>query len=229
MRGFTLPPPAHAHLPDMRQKLLAEFFGTFALVFVGTGSVVADVMHDGALGMLGIAVCFGFVVTAVIYAIGDLSGAHINPAVTIAFAVAGRFEWKDTLPYIVAQCLGSVSASIFLAWLFPTSPSYGQTVFAIPVTQAFALEVVLTFLLMWIVMQVATGSKEVGIMAGLAIGVAVMVLAAVGGLFTGASMNPARSFGPAIVGNALDSLWLYWTAPFVGAILAIYAWRAMRT
>ena len=213
----------------MRQKLLAEYFGTFALVFIGTGSVIADVMNEGALGMLGIAVCFGFAVTAVIYSIGDLSGAHINPAVTVAFAVAGRFAWSDTLPYILAQSLGSISASILLAWMFPEAGSYGQTVFSIPVTQAFALEVVLTFLLMWIVMQVATGSKEVGIMAGLAIGVAVMVLAAMGGLFTGASMNPARSLGPAIVGEALPSLWLYWTAPFVGAVLAIYAWRAMRT
>jgi aquaporin NIP len=206
----------------MTRKLLAEILGTFGLVFTGCGAVVVNGATDGAVGHLAICTVFGLVVMAIVYAFGDVSGAHINPAVTIAFWVSGRFPFKEVLPYIGAQVLGSTAACALLWYLFPEDSTYlGATLVSGTIMQSFVLEVVITFLLMLIIIMVATGSKEVGTLAGIAIGAAVAVLALMGGPISGASMNPARSLGPALVSGNLEHIWLYIAAPIMGAVLAV--------
>lgn len=206
----------------MARKLLAELIGTFALVFAGCGAIVVNEVSGGALGHLGICTIFGLIVMAVVYSFGDVSGAHINPAVTIAFWLSGRFPVKEVAPYIVAQVLGAIGASALTLFLFPDDSTYlGTTLVSDTVTQAFVFEGVITFLLMLIIIMVATGSKEVGTLAGIAIGAAVAVLALLAGPITGASMNPARSLGPALVSGHLEHIWVYIAAPILGAALAV--------
>lgn len=205
----------------MTRKLLSEFLGTFGLVFTGCGAVVVNDLTGGVIGHLGICTVFGLVVMTMVYSFGDVSGAHINPAVTIAFWLSGRFPLKEVGPFIVAQCVGSTAACVLLWYLFPTNEYYGATLVSDTIMQSFVLEVVITFLLMLIIIMVATGSKEVGTLAGIAIGAAVTLLALVGGPISGASMNPARSLGPALVSGHLENLWLYFVAPIMGAALAV--------
>mgnify|MGYP000595600425 CR=1 FL=1 len=206
----------------MARKLLAELFGTFALVFTGCGAIVVNEISGGAVGHLGICTIFGLIVMAVVYSFGDVSGAHINPAVTIAFWLSGRFPLKEVGPYVVAQVLGAIAASALTLYLFPADSTYlGSTSISDTVMQGFVFEVVITFLLMLIIIMVATGSKEVGTLAGIAIGAAVAVLALLAGPITGASMNPARSLGPALVSGNLEHIWLYIVAPILGAALAV--------
>ena len=206
----------------MARKLLAELFGTFALVFTGCGAIVVNEVSGGAVGHLGICTIFGLIVMAVVYSFGDISGAHINPAVTIAFWLSGRFPLKDVGPYVIAQIIGAVAACALLWFLFPTDSTFlGATLVSDTVMQSFVLEVAITFLLMLIIIMVATGSKEVGTLAGIAIGAAVAVLALMGGPISGASMNPARSLGPALVSGNLEHIWLYIIAPIIGAALAV--------
>ena len=206
----------------MRRKLLAEVLGTFGLVLTGCGAIVVNQISDGAIGHLGICTIFGLIVMSMVYAFGDVSGAHINPAVTIAFWLSGRFPLKEVGPYIAAQCLGSVIACLLMSFLFPEDTTYlGATLVSDTVSQAFWFEVVITFLLMLIIIMVATGSKEVGTLAGIAIGAAVAVLALLAGPITGASMNPARSLGPALVSGHLENIWIYVAAPIIGAALAV--------
>ncbi len=206
----------------MTRKLLAEVLGTFALVFTGCGAVVVNGATGGAVGHLAICTVFGLIVMAVVYAFGDVSGAHINPAVTIAFWVSGRFPFKDVFPYVGAQLVGSVVACAVLRYLFPDDATFlGASLVSGTVAQSFVLEVVITFLLMLIIIMVATGSKEVGTLAGIAIGAAVAVLALMGGPISGASMNPARSLGPALVSGNLQHQWVYLVAPVLGAVLAV--------
>lgn len=206
-------------------KYVAEALGTFSLVFAGTGAAVANDVSGGDVTHVGIALTFGLIVLAMIYAIGDISGAHINPAVTIAFCVAGRFESRHVAPYMIAQCLGAVAASFLLVWLFPDSKSYGATVpmAGLSALKAFLIEVILTWLLMFVVLGVSTGSKEKGLLAGLAIGSTVALEALFAGPLTGASMNPARSLGPALATFQLASLWIYLVATPLGAILAVFS------
>ena len=209
-------------------KYLAELIGTFALVFCGTGAIMINEVSGGTIGHLGIAFTFGFIVTAMIYSIGEISGAHINPAVTIAFAVAGTFPAKQILPYILAQMIGALLASGILRLLFPEVGTMGETLPSGSVWQSFVLEIILTFFLMFVIINVATGSKEVGIMAGLAIGITVLLEAMFAGPISGASMNPARSFAPALVALNFTQLWIYLTAPVIGAVASIYAWKAIK-
>lgn len=206
-------------------RYIAEVVGTFALVFCGTGAIIIDGVSNGALGNIGIAITFGLIVMAMIAAVGEVSGAHFNPAVTIGFWVAKRFDSKEVLPYIIAQTIGAFMASGILRFLFPDSLTMGETLPAGPCLQTFILEVILTFFLMFVIIHVATGSKEQGIIASLAIGGTVLLEALFAGPITGASMNPIRSIAPAMVNLNFQHLWMYIVAPIIGAVLSIGAWR----
>ena len=210
------------------KSLLAEFLGTAALVFAGTGAIVINDISGGAIGHAGIAITFGLIVLAMIYTFGDISGAHLNPAVTIAFSVAGRFDAARVAPYIVAQMSGAIGASLILRALFPEHPTLGATLPAGPLSQSFILEIILTFILMLVVLSVSTGAKEKGITAGIAIGAVIALEAMFAGPICGASMNPARSLAPAIISGNKSALWLYLSAPILGALLAIPACVGVR-
>lgn len=199
---------------------LAEALGTFALVFAGCGAIVVDGLYGGVLGHLGVCAVFGLVVTVMIYAVGNISGAHINPAVSIAFFIAGRLNGRLLLPYIGSQLAGALIAAALLRFLFPEHTSLGATLPSGSTTQSFVLEVVISFLLMFVILNVSTGHMEKGIMAGVAVGATVALAALFAGPVSGASMNPARSLGPALVSGQLESLWIYLTAPVLGTILA---------
>lgn len=205
----------------MRAPLLAEFLGTFALVFAGTGAIVINGVSGGAITHVGIALTFGFIVLAMIYTFGDVSGAHLNPAVTIAFAAARRFAWRDVPGYVAAQTTGALAASGLLRLLFPTAAKLGATLPAGPALQSFVLETVLTALLMLVVLNVSAGAKEKGITAGIVVGSVIALEAMFAGPVSGASMNPARSLAPAVVSGHLEHLWIYLTAPTLGALLVV--------
>lgn len=206
----------------------AEFLGTFALVFCGTGAVVIDQQSGGAVTHVGVAITFGLIVMSLIYSLGDISGAHLNPAVSIAFTIAKRFSIKQLPGYIISQLLGASLASLVLKLLFPANQLLGATMPAGSEMQSFILELILTFFLMLVIMNVATGSKEQGMFAGLAIGSVVGLEAMFAGPACGASMNPARSFAPAIASGHLEHLWLYIVAPVIGAALAIPIWKYLK-
>jgi aquaporin NIP len=207
------------------QKFLAEFIGTFALVFCGTGAIIIDQETGGAVTHVGIAITFGLIVMAMIYALGNISGAHINPAVTIAFTIAGRFKMKEVLLYIISQVAGALAASLTLKYLFPANDTLGTALPAGNAMQSFILEFLLTFFLMLVIINVASGSKEQGMFAGLAIGSTVLLEAMFAGPICGASMNPARSLAPAIVSGHTEYLWVYLAAPVLGAALATPVWK----
>ena len=210
---------------NIKGSYIAELIGTFTLVFCGTGAIVINEVSGGAVSHAGIAITFGFVVMALIYAFGDISGTHINPAVTIAFTIAGKFPKNEVLPYIIFQSIGGILASLVLTYLFPENELLGGTYPAGSAEQSFILEFLLTFFLMLIIIFVATGSKEKGIMAGLAIGGTVLIEAMFAGPICGASMNPIRSIAPALVSGHWEHQWLYVLAPITGAILSIGAWK----
>jgi len=210
------------------RKLPSEALGTFALVFAGTGAIVIDHASGGAITHPGIALTFGLIVLAMIYTFGDVSGAHFNPAVTIAFAAAWRFPWREVPGYIAAQALGAFAASGLLRFLFPSDEKLGATLPAGTATQSFVLELVLTFLLMLVILSVSTGAKEKGITAGIAIGAVIGLEAMFAGPICGASMNPARSLSPAVVSGHLEHLWVYLAAPVLGALLATPACALVR-
>jgi aquaporin NIP len=207
------------------KKYISEAIGTFAMVFCGTGAIVINQESNGAITHVGIAITFGLIVMAMIYALGDISGAHLNPAVTIAFTVAKKFEIKQVFPYIISQFSGALLASVTLHLLFPTNELLGATLPAGSDLQSFVLEFVLTFLLMFVILNVAHGSKEQGMMAGLAIGSVVLLEAMFAGPICGASMNPVRSLAPAIVSGHLEHLWIYLVAPVLGAITSVLIWK----
>jgi len=203
------------------RKLAAELFGTFALVFAGTGAIVINDVRDGMVSHVGIALTFGLVVLALIYALGDVSGAHLNPAVTLGFLFARRFPARWVVPYLVSQCSGALLASFLLRQLFPDQGSLGATRPTGPVMQSFWLEVILTLLLMFVILSVSTGAKEKGLLAGVAVGAVIALEALFAGPICGASMNPARSLAPAVVSGQLGGLWIYLVAPFLGAASAV--------
>jgi aquaporin Z len=212
----------------MGRKLVAEFFGTFTLVFAGTGAIVVNDVHGGAVTHVGIALTFGLVVLAMIYAVGDVSGAHLNPAVTLAFAAAGRHPPRAALPYVGSQVVGALAASVLLRALFPAHATLGATLPAGPALQSFTFELVLTLILMFVVLRVSTGAKEKGITAGIAVGAVIGLEAMFAGPVSGASMNPARSIAPAVVSGHVEHLWVYLLAPTVGALLGVVAHALVR-
>ena len=202
-------------------KLLAEVIGTFALVFTGTGAIMVNQMSDGAITHPGIALTFGLIVMSVVYALGEVSGAHINPAVTFGFWLARRFPGNKVPLYIAAQVVGALLASVLLYLCLGSHANMGATLPAGSDMQSFTLEIVLTAFLMFVVLCVACGSKEQGLMAGIAVGGVVALEAMFAGPICGASMNPARSLAPALVSGNLTSLWVYLAAPTIGAAIAV--------
>lgn len=206
-------------------KYISEGIGTFALVFAGTGAIIINDVSGGGISHVGIAITFGLIVLSMIYAVGDVSGAHLNPAVTVGFWLSGRFS-KDEVPgYIISQCAGAFVASGLLRFLFPAHANLGTTLPAGDPMQSFILELVLTFILMFVILNVSSGAKEKGITAGIAVGSVIGLEAMFAGKICGASMNPARSLAPAIISGHVEHLWIYLTAPFIGAALAIIGFR----
>ncbi len=215
--------------PDLIRRAAAEALGVFALVFAGCGAIVTEAEHPGALGAVGIALVFGLVIMAMVYATGHLSGAHLNPAVTLAFLATRRLPRSEALAYLLAQALGALAAAAALAAIWPSQPAaLGATLPTVGAGSALVYEVVMTAFLMFVIMAVATDTRAVGAAAAIAIGATVGLDALFGGPITGASMNPARSLGPALVSGELHDLWIYLTGPLVGAVLGALAYQLVR-
>jgi MIP family channel proteins len=215
--------------PDLLRRAAAECIGVFALVFAGCGAIVTEAEHPGSLGTIGIALVFGLVIMAMVYATGHLSGAHLNPAVTIAFACTRHFPRAEALAYLLAQVAGALLGAGLLALAWPSDPAaLGTTQPSVGIGGALAYEAVLTALLMFVIMAVATDTRAVGAAAAIAIGGTVGLDALFGGPITGASMNPARSLGPALVSGHLHDLWIYLLAPPAGALLGALAYQLVR-
>jgi aquaporin Z len=210
------------------KKYISEFIGTFSMIFCGTGAMVVNEITGGTVTHVGIAITWGLIVMAMIYAFGETSGAHFNPAVTIAFAFAKKFSWKEVPKYILAQVLGAFLASFVLLFLFPASETLGATIPTVDAGRAFVLELLLSYFLMVVIINVSTGSKEMGIIAGIAVGGVVLLEAMFAGPITSASMNPARSIAPNIVSGNIAGLWLYILAPILGAILAVISCKLIK-
>lgn len=209
-------------------RYAAEVIGTFALVFVGTGAIIVNDVTGGMVTHFGVALAFGLVVMTMINSVGDVSGAHFNPAVSLAFFLAGKLEAREVMPYIASQIAGAVAASGLLALLFADHATLGATLPTVGVAEAFLLEVVISFFLMFVILGVVSGPRENAAIAGFAIGATVCMCALVAGPLTGGSMNPARSLAPALVGGELASLWIYLTAPIIGTTMAVGGCRAVR-
>jgi len=214
--------------PKTCKKAVAEVLGTFFLVFSGTGAIVINDVSGGAVTHVGVALTFGLVVMAMIYAVGDISGAHLNPAVTLGFWLARRLPGRAMFPYLASQIVGAFLASSLVWGLFPSHTSLGATRPAGPAFQSFALEIVLTAMLMFVILAVSSGAKEKGLMAGIAIGGVIALEALFAGPICGASMNPARSLAPAAVSGNLADLWIYLTAPPIGAAIGVLCCRAVQ-
>jgi len=211
------------------RRATAEGFGVFALVFAGCGAIVAEAQHPGTLGTVGIALVFGLIVMAMVYATGHLSGAHLNPAVTAAFVLTRHFPRGEALAYLGAQVGGALAAAALLAAIWPSSPAaLGTTLPTVGVGSALIYEAVLTAFLMFVIMAVATDTRAVGAGAAIAIGGTVGLDALFGGPITGASMNPARSLGPAVASGELHDLWIYVVGPLAGAAIGALAYQVVR-
>jgi aquaporin NIP len=215
--------------PDHRRRALAEGFAAFCLVFAGCGAIITDATTNGALGVVGIALVFGLVIMTMVYATGHLSGAHINPAVTIAFTLTRHLPPRQALSYVAAQLAGATLAALVLLVIWPDKPAQlGATVPSIGVGSALVYETVMTALLMFVIMAVATDTRAQGSGAAIAIGGAVGLDALFGGPLTGASMNPARSFGPALASGDWHDFWIYFVGPVAGAAIGAIAYQVVR-
>src|SRR6476661_8814678 len=215
--------------PGLLRRSVAEGLAAFALVFAGCGAVVTNATHNGALGAVGVSLVFGLVIMVMIYATGHLSGAHINPAVTVAFTITRQFPLRDAIAYIAAQLLGATAGALLLLAAWSSKPAeLGTTLPTVGTGTALLYEVVLTAFLMFVIIAVATDTRAVGAAAAIAIGGTVGLDALFGGPVTGASMNPARSLGPALASGERADLWIYLTAPFLGAALGALAYQLVR-
>jgi MIP family channel proteins len=212
--------------PKLIHEFVAEAVGTFALVFMGTGAAVANHVSSGAITHVGVAITFGAIVAAMIYTFGHVSGAQMNPAVTLGFWTSGALPTRKLVPYISAQLLGAVAASGLLWLSFGNVGNLGATLpLADNWSQSLMLEMVLTFVLMIVILGSGLDQRSPSGFAGIAIGLTVLLEAMCFGPITGASMNPARSFSPALLSGAWQHQWLYWVAPIVGAQLAVFVYR----
>jgi MIP family channel proteins len=209
------------------RKLVAECFGTFALVFAGTGAIVVNDVSGGAITHVGVALTFGLIVLAMIYAIGDVSGCHLNPAVTFGFYWSGRIPASIVLPYALSQIGGALLASLMIRWMFPGHLTLGATLPANGATQSFCMEFITSLILMFVILNVSKGSKEKGMMAGVAVGAVIALEALFAGPVSGASMNPARSLAPALLSSHVSSLWIYLTAPVLGAMASVFVYQTI--
>jgi aquaporin NIP len=215
--------------PSVARRCLAEAIATFALVFAGCGAIVANAERDGALGSNGIALTFGLVIMVMVYATGHLSGAHINPAVTAAFCASRHFPVLDAARYVPAQLVGATAGALLLRSVWDGTPAdLGATTPTVGAGPALVYEIVMTAFLMFVIMAVATDTRAVGAAAAIAIGGTVALDALFGGPVTGASMNPARSFGPALVAGQWDEFWVYVLGPLVGAAIGAFAYGLTR-
>jgi aquaporin Z len=212
---------------DMR-NYISEVIGTFFLIFAGCGAMVVNTYSGGALGHVGVAMTWGLIVMVIIYTIGDISGAHLNPAVTLGFWIAKRFKGKEVVPYIIAQTIGAFLASFALRVMFPLDETLGASLPSSTWEQSFIMELILTFLLMYVILNVSSGAKEKGIMAGTAIGATVGLEAMFAGPVCGASMNPIRSIAPAVVSGHTEYLWAYVISTLLGAVLAVVVFKITR-
>jgi aquaporin NIP len=210
------------------KKLAAEFIGTFALVFAGTGAIVINETTGGAVTHVGVALTFGLIVLAMIYTVGDISGAHLNPAVSLGFFAARRFTLRQAIPYMVSQCSGALAASGVLRLLFPQNEMLGTTAPSGSPIQSFVLELILTAILMFAILGVSTGAAEKGITAGIVVGAVIGLEAMFAGPICGASMNPARSLGPGLISGHVQHLWIYLLAPAIGACIGVLGCRCVR-
>ncbi len=214
---------------SLARRAGAEGLAAFALVFAGCGAIVADTRYHEALGTVGIALVFGLVIMVMVYATGHLSGAHINPAVTAAFTLTRHFPPRDALAYVAAQCGGAILAALLLLAVWPSQPAeLGATLPSVGAGSALAYEVVLSAFLMFVIMAVATDTRAVGAAAAIAIGGTIGLDALFGGPVTGASMNPARSLGPALVAGEWRDFWIYIVGPVAGAALGGLACQLVR-
>ena len=210
-------------------KFAAEAVGTFCLVFAGTGAVIVDAVSGGRVTPVGISLVFGFIVAALIYALGHISGAHFNPAVTMGFWASGRMKGAEAGGYATAQVIGAAAASIVLSFIFPGAPAaLGATLPSGSWQQAFALEFIMTAMLMLVILGVAVDERAQGVTAGAAIGALIAAEALLGGPISGASMNPARSLGPALAAAAWRSHWVYWAAPLSGSLMGAWTYSLIR-
>jgi aquaporin NIP len=215
--------------PDLTRRAAAEGFATFALVFAGCGAAISNATTNGGLGVVGVGIVFGLIIMVMIYATGHLSGAHINPAVTVAFTLTRHFPGRDAIAYIGAQFAGVIVVALALLAIWPDKPAeLGATVPSVGVGSAVVYEIVLTAFLMFVIMAVATDTRAVGAAAAIAIGGTVGLDAIFGGPITGASMNPARSFGPALASGTWTDFWVYLVGPLVGAALGALAYQLVR-
>ncbi|XP_022842986.1 probable aquaporin NIP-type [Olea europaea var. sylvestris] len=218
-----------ASIVTIVQKVIAEVIGTYFVIFSGCGSVAVNKLYGGTVTFPGICATWGLIVMVMVYSVGHISGAHFNPAVTITFAIFRRFPWKEVPLYIIAQLIGSILASCTLAILFDiTSEAYFGTLPVGSNGQSFAIEIIISFLLMFTISGVATDSRAIGDLAGLVVGMTIMLNVFVAGPISGASMNPARSIGPAIVKHTYKGLWVYIFGPLIGTILGGFAYNLIR-
>ena len=200
--------------------IAAETIGTAFLVLLGCGSIIVNDLYNNVIGHIGIAVSFGIIVMTMIYSVGNISGAHLNPAVTLGFFLARRIKAVETLPYLPSQFGGAIIGAVILKLLFPEHNTLGATLPDVGMLQAFVIEAIMTALLMFVILNVSTGHMEKGIMAGVAIGGTIMLEAIVAGPLTGASMNPARTLAPALLSMNVKHLWIYFAGPAAGAVIA---------